>query len=74
LLALLSQPETLRALLALALADAGRQRLKVGDGTVPSAAFARAISRLAGEAAESVSVESDPLTGLEGYSAALEGG
>ncbi|MGE5831123.1 MAG: hypothetical protein ACM30G_22570 [Micromonosporaceae bacterium] len=73
LLALLSQPETLQALLALALADAGRQRLRVGDGTVPSAAFARAISRLAGEAAESVSVESDPVTGLEGYSAALEG-
>jgi hypothetical protein len=69
LLALLSRPETLQALLALALSDVGRQRLKVGDETVPSVAFARAISRLAGEAAaesvESFGVEPDPLTGLE---------
>jgi hypothetical protein len=52
LLALLSQPETLQALLALALAQLGRNTVPLGQHQVPAEAFANAISELAGEAAQ----------------------
>jgi hypothetical protein len=51
LVALLSQPETMQALLALVMGQYGRASLPVGDQQVPPAAFATAISELAAEAA-----------------------
>src|SRR6266508_388675 len=68
LLALLSRPETMQALLALTMSDAGRRSLRVGGTTVAPAAFAKAISRLADEAAAESALPSaaEPqlLTGL----------
>lgn len=54
LLALLSQPETMRALLALLMPQSGRQSIPVGNQQIPPAAFANAIAELAYEVAESV--------------------
>jgi hypothetical protein len=51
LLALLSRPETMQALLSMVMAGAGRSAIRVGAQTVPAPAFANAISELAEEAA-----------------------
>jgi hypothetical protein len=51
LLALLSRPETMQALLALMLASQGRATVPVGTQQVPPAAFANAIAELASVAA-----------------------
>jgi hypothetical protein len=51
LLTLLSRPETMQALLALLMGQSGRSTVPVGQHQVPAAAFANAISELAGEAA-----------------------
>jgi hypothetical protein len=52
LLALLSRPETMQALLALVMAQLGRSTVPVGGHAVPAVAFANAISELAAETAE----------------------
>lgn len=59
LLALLSRPETLRALQALALGLEGRKTLRVGSQPVPPSAIANAISELAAEAARTPSARED---------------
>lgn len=51
LLAMLSRPETMQALLALVMGPAGRGTIPVGDHRVPTTEFANAISELAAEAA-----------------------
>jgi hypothetical protein len=51
LLTLLSRPETIQALLALTMGQAGRSNVPVGRRQVPAAAFANAVSELAAEAA-----------------------
>ena len=51
LLALLSRPETMLALLSMLMASAGRSTVTVGTQAVPANAFANAISELAEEAA-----------------------
>jgi hypothetical protein len=51
LLALLSRPETMLALLSMLMASAGRNTVTVGTQAVPANAFANAISELAEEAA-----------------------
>jgi hypothetical protein len=51
LLALLSRPETMTALLSMLMASAGRSTVTVGTQAVPANAFANAISELAEEAA-----------------------
>jgi hypothetical protein len=51
LLALLSRPETMQALLALAMSTSGRPAIASGPSTQSPAAFANAISELAAEAA-----------------------
>ena len=51
LLALLSRPETMQALLALLMSSSGRPAVRVGSQAVPAAAFANAISELAAETA-----------------------
>jgi hypothetical protein len=55
LLALLSRPETMQALLALLLAGSGRSTVAVGDKQVPAAAFANAIAETAALVAETAS-------------------
>lgn len=52
LLALLTRPETMQALMSLALAQAGRPGVPVGRHQVPASAFANAIAELAAEAAD----------------------
>lgn len=52
LLALLSRPETLQALLALLMPGAGRSTVQVGAQPVPAAAFANAIAETAAAAAD----------------------
>ncbi|MEP6689611.1 MAG: hypothetical protein ABJD07_00565 [Gemmatimonadaceae bacterium] len=53
LLSFLSRPETMQALLALAMAEYGRTTVSVGQHQVPATEFASAISELAAEAAVS---------------------
>lgn len=55
LLALLSRPETLQALMALVLSTQGRTSVPVNGRRVPPAAFAEAIAELAGAALEMAS-------------------
>jgi hypothetical protein len=52
LLALLSRPETMQALLALLLSGSGRSSVAVGDKQVPAVAFANAIAETAALVAE----------------------
>jgi hypothetical protein len=64
LMALLSRPETLQALLSLLMSGAGRGTVQVGSQAVPPPAFANAISELAEEAAEHAAA---PAGGIAGY-------
>ena len=50
LITLLSRPETMQALLALLLGQAGRTSIPVGEHQIPATAFADALSELASEA------------------------
>jgi len=59
LLALLSRPETMQALLALLMSSAGRPTVPVGGRPVPAAAFANAIAELAAEAVQSLDTPPD---------------
>ena len=52
LLALLSRPETLQALTSLAMSNAGRTSVRVGQKAVPVASFANAISEFAAAVSE----------------------
>jgi hypothetical protein len=65
LLALLSRPETLQALLSMLMAGAGRGSVQVGGHSVPPAAFANAVSELAAEAIERVVLS--PAAGISDY-------
>jgi len=56
LLALLSRPETLQALMSLLMAQQGRPTVAVGARQVPTVAFANAIAELAADAADIASV------------------
>jgi hypothetical protein len=62
LLALLSRPETMQALLALMLAGSGRATVQVGEKAVPAAAFANAIAETAALVAESATARDDAPT------------
>jgi hypothetical protein len=53
LLTLLSRPETMQALLAILMGQAGRTSIPLGERHVPATAFADALSELASEAAGS---------------------
>jgi hypothetical protein len=52
LMALLARPETMQALSALLMSSSGRRAIRVGEQSIPSAAFANAISELAADVAE----------------------
>lgn len=54
LLALLSRPETMQALLSMAMGQLGRGTITMGQHQVPVPAFANAVAELASEAAHSV--------------------
>jgi hypothetical protein len=63
LLALLSRPETMQALLALMLAGSGRSTVQVGEKAVPAAAFADAIAESAALVAEAAAPLDESVSG-----------
>lgn len=60
LLALLSRPETLQALLAMLMTHAGRSTVAVGTHQVPTHAFANAVSELAARVGDTAPPSEDP--------------
>jgi hypothetical protein len=62
LLALLSRPETIQALLALLLSGSGRSCVSVGDKQIPAAAFANAIAETAALVADAATPVDAPMT------------
>jgi hypothetical protein len=62
LMALLSRPETMQALLSMLMAGSGRSTVSVGAQPVPAPAFANAISELAGQAAEHAAIPAGAAT------------